>query len=129
NVVLIASQLHSVTQKTKALEKAVKENFGLQLVTDQIIIQDNLKSKLMPSSQPEYTPPPPQTEYIDYPDNTQSEDGLIEIEEPQYNDVIVALEEGKTDSCIIQDVLGYRGRNYQKGKAILSEIKGQLYDE
>ncbi|HEY9705023.1 MAG TPA: hypothetical protein V6C58_21470, partial [Allocoleopsis sp.] len=41
NVVLIASQLHSVTQKTKALEKAVKENFGLQLVTDQIIIQDN----------------------------------------------------------------------------------------
>ena len=34
-----------------------------------------------------------------------------------------ALAEGMSDSDIVKDVLGYKGRNYDEGKAILNEIK------
>lgn len=34
-----------------------------------------------------------------------------------------ALEDGLSDYKIVESVLGYKGRNYKEGKAILEEIK------
>jgi hypothetical protein len=131
NIVLVSGQLEIVTRRSKALEKAVQENFGLDLVTKQILIEGDLKSRLLPQPVPEDIP---NNQYV--PDNNQSlevpesDESYIEISEPQYNDVLMALEAGKSDSVIIQDVLGKKGRKYQEGKAILNQIKQeQLQDE
>lgn len=129
NIVLVSNQLQTVTKKAKALEKAVQENFGLDLVTKQIIIEGDLKSRLLPQPVPEYTP---DNQYV--PDDNQaleipeSDESCIEISEPQYNDVLTALEAGKSDTYIIQDVLGKKGRKYQEGKAILTQIKQEQLD-
>lgn len=40
--------------------------------------------------------------------------------------VQAAVAEGMADSEIVKDVLGYKGRNYDEGKAILNEIKSIL---
>lgn len=130
NVVLISSQLESVAQKAKALEKAVRENFGLDLVTTQMILEDQYKARLLPSSSlsPEYIPEYSETQ----PESVQVEDNnpeYLEIEQSQYDNVLMALERGDSDSVIIQNVLGCKGRKYQQGKTILSEIKGRLENE
>jgi len=43
--------------------------------------------------------------------------------------IITALNDGLPDSEIIKNVMGFTGRNYQKGKARLDEIKAQLERE
>jgi len=122
NVVLTSIQLQSITQKYKVLEKAVRENFGLDLVTKQIIIEGELKSRLLPQPEPEYIP---DNQYV------SNENQILEIPDPeiseiQYNDVLIALERGDSDSVIIQDVLGKKGRKYQEGKTILNQIKQEI---
>jgi hypothetical protein len=134
NIVLVSSQLQVVTRRSKALEKAVQENFGLDLVTKQIMIEGDLKSRLLPQPVPEYTPDnqytPDNNQSLEIPESDDSNESYIEISEPQYNDVLMALESGKSDTYIIQDVLGKKGRKYQEGKVILTQIKQeQLQDE
>ena len=133
NVVLVSGQLQTATKKAKALEKAVQENFGLDLITKQIIIEGDLKSRLLSQPVAEYIT---DDQYISNDDQTleipeiESDESYIDISEPQYNNVLMALERGESDTSIIQDVLGKKGRNYQEGKAILTQIKQeQLQDE
>ncbi|MFM6399393.1 MAG: hypothetical protein ACKPFF_22185, partial [Planktothrix sp.] len=40
--------------------------------------------------------------------------------------VLEALENGLKDSDIIKDVMGFKGRRYAEGKAVLSDIKKYL---
>jgi len=37
--------------------------------------------------------------------------------------VVDALEDGYSDTKIIQELMGYKGRGYGKGKTVLNEIK------
>ena len=133
NVILVSSKLQTLTKKAKALEKAVQENFGLDLVTNQIIIQDNLKAKLLPQPvpvQPDYIPDnqyvPDDNQTIEVPEIVESDGPYLEIEQSQYDNVLMALEQGTSDSVIIQDVLGCKGRKYQEGKTILNQIKQDM---
>jgi len=135
NVILVSGQLQVVTRRSKALEKAVQENFGLDLVTKQIMIEGDLKSRLLPQPVPEYIPdnqyfPNDNNQVLEMPEIVESDESYIEISESQYSDVLMALKSGKSDSVIIQDVLGKKGRKYQEGKAILTQIKQeQLQNE
>jgi len=48
----------------------------------------------------------------------------LSSEAEQYiDDVVEALEDGSTDTEIVKKVMSMTGRNYQKGKQLLSEIK------
>lgn len=53
----------------------------------------------------------------------RKEGGLSPEAESFFDDVLDALEDGLSDYKIIESVMGYKGRHYQKGKAILEEIK------
>lgn len=127
NVVLTSSQLLFVSQKAKALEKAVKENFGLDLVTTQMLLEDQYKARLLPQNpEPEHIPERYEPQPIVQNNEIQEDNSeYLEIEQSKYDGVLMALERGDSDSVIIQDVLGYKGRKYQQGKVILAEIKEQ----
>ncbi len=53
----------------------------------------------------------------------RKEGGLSPEAESFFDDVLDALEDGLSDYKIIETVMGYKGRHYQEGKAILDEIK------
>lgn len=55
--------------------------------------------------------------------NQSSEPQLSKEAEQYIDDVLDALEDGLSDTEIVKKVLAMTGRNYQKGKQLLSEIK------
>ena len=126
--VIASNELYTIEKMRKAISKAVGENFGLDLATKQILIEDDYKSRLMPPMPPmenipeqQYYPnenlPLPEAEIVEENSNK------LTITQSDYDAVLMAIEQGKPDSYIIQDILNCKGRNYQKGKAILTEIK------
>ncbi|MFM6423818.1 hypothetical protein [Planktothrix sp.] len=56
-------------------------------------------------------------------EGTRKEGELSKEAESFFEDVLDALEDGLSDYKIVESVLGYKGRNYKEGKAILEEIK------
>jgi hypothetical protein len=54
---------------------------------------------------------------------SKPEVGLSTEAEEMYELVIDALEDGYSDTKIVEELMGYKGRNYKKGKKVLSEIK------
>ena len=54
-----------------------------------------------------------------FPDDNQEEKTLKRVAK-------ACLDAGLSDSKIIKDILGYRGGQYEKGRRILDELKGEL---
>ncbi|WP_254174561.1 hypothetical protein [Planktothrix pseudagardhii] len=54
---------------------------------------------------------------------SKSETGLSVEAAEMFEIVIDALEDGYSDTKIIQELMGYKGRSYSKGKNVLNEIK------
>ncbi|SKB14209.1 conserved hypothetical protein [Planktothrix sp. PCC 11201] len=54
---------------------------------------------------------------------SKPETGLSVEAEEMFELVIDALEDGYSDTKIVEELMGYKGRNYKKGKMVLSEIK------
>jgi hypothetical protein len=54
---------------------------------------------------------------------SKPEVGLSVEAEEMFELVVDALEDGYSDTKIVEELMGYKGRNYKKGKKVLSEIK------
>jgi len=54
---------------------------------------------------------------------SKPETGLSTEAQEMFEIVVDALEDGYSDTKIIQELMGYKGRSYTKGKMILNEIK------
>ncbi|HEY9864743.1 MAG TPA: hypothetical protein V6D21_11260 [Candidatus Obscuribacterales bacterium] len=54
---------------------------------------------------------------------SKPEVGLSTEAEEMFELVVDALEDGYSDTKIVEELMGYKGRNYKKGKKVLSEIK------
>lgn len=54
---------------------------------------------------------------------SKPETGLSVEAEEMFELVIDALEDGYSDTKIVEELMGYKGRSYKKGKNVLNEIK------
>lgn len=66
---------------------------------------------------------PQETVSTDFPSTSKFPDELV------LSEVVEALENGKSESFIIQDLLLMKGRKYADGKQLLNEIKEVLRSE
>lgn len=150
---ILSSELTKLKPKIDALNKREQAEFKHSLASDLWLAQGRntaiaqlLLSDAVPSAPSEDVRNPEGTleeEYSDLKDTpsrpsktsegtlsrvregegTRKEGELSKEAESFFEDVVDALEDGLSDYKIVESVLGYKGRNYKEGKAILEEIK------
>lgn len=150
---ILSSELTKLKPKIDALNKREQAEFKHGLASDLWLAQGRntavaqlLLSDSVPSTPYEDVRNPEGTPEEEYSDNdnapstpsktpegtlsrvregegTRKEGELSKQAESFFEEVLDALEDGLSDYKIVESVLGYKGRNYKEGKAILEEIK------
>jgi len=148
----LTTQLGKLKPKIDAISKREQAEFKHSLASDlylaqstntaiaQYLLTDRTTSLTSDTgSDPEVTPEGDTTAFYretsdtsDTPENPTStlpvngnkpETGLSVEASEMFEIVVDALEDGYSDTKIIQELMGYKGRSYTKGKMILNEIK------
>jgi len=148
----LTTQLGKLKPKIDAISKREQAEFKHSLASDlylaqstntaiaQYLLADRTTSLTSDTgSDPEVTPAGDTTAFYretsdtsDTPENPTStlpvngnkpETGLSVEASEMFEIVVDALEDGYSDTKIIQELMGYKGRSYTKGKMILNEIK------
>lgn len=123
-----AAQLSTVSRLSAASQKAEERDYIHRIAASQYsqqVFWDTVAtSDAVEVPRQEQTPEvQPETEATSFPPASEFPSELVLTE------VAEALENGKSDSHIIQNILGCKGRKYPEGKELLSQIKEVLNRE
>ena len=148
----LTTKLGEIKPKIDAIKKREQAEFKHSLASDlylaqstntaiaQYLLADRTTSLVSDTGSDPEVPPEgdttvSDTEISDTSDNPENpvttlpvngnktETGLSVEATEMFEVVIDALEDGYSDTKIIQELMGYKGRSYTKGKMILNEIK------
>ena len=118
-----ATQLSSVLRFSAANAKAEERDYIHRIAASQYSQQLFWDTIATTSAEPEVTSTP---EIPEVPGETAFPASASASEFPGelvFTEVVEALEAGKSDSHIIQEILGYKGRRYPEGKELLAQVK------